>query len=542
MGGLRLTNNAEENQKRIDGYKKAVAKELLEMTEKEAKKIHEKEKFIPYLELMAKELALPAEEFISKYARIRRGNEANTQRLLMMLDISASKAIHEELRAVQGSGMDRSLEDIIMNVLKTVVCKQRSEAGKLHVTGIGEALATIRDNLYIAGLSASIFPGSPREDYLLLDADVKLFDETAEFLTADGQIRRKEEQLFDLANLSSSLGTRLHLSYAGHNVYELKKDNPSSLIFKLYREADAEIGTSKDINEYITKVTYFEPAISMTRYIGAAYNKGKIITNHPVEERNAMPVSLGMELLYSLTALKTFFDCPRKFLFKHVLRLSEPKDDNPLEIISALDKGNLAHALMEHLANSTLSKSEFSRLSGEYFDCFVAEHPPLMIENLEAERKSFLEMMESAYDQDPHREVVLKEEEISCTHESGVKIHGFPDRVEKLDDGSYLIVDFKTGKTIEHNENDIETCLQVVGYAYLMEQNGYKISGGEYRYLQFGEAVTCRYNEEIKTRLSEKLHYFKECLISGTFSLGEKTQDNNPCRYCKYDEICGKQE
>ena len=137
--------------------------------------------------------------------------------------------------------------------------------------------------------------------------------------------------------------------------------------------------------------------------------------------------------------------------------------------------------------------------------------------------------------------MALQEEDIHCTHESGVRIHGYPDRVEKLEDGTYLIVDFKSGRRISHVQDDIETCLQVVIYAYLMEQKGFKVSGAEYRYLRLGETVTCRYDDDMKRQLLERLEQFKSAMLSGSFPAAGPTEDgDDPCRFCKYGPVCGK--
>ena len=104
----------------------------------------------------------------------------------------------------------------------------------------------------------------------------------------------------------------------------------------------------------------------------------------------------------------------------------------------------MAHSLMEELGGETLSQEEFRNLAEAAFDRFLKEHPPLIPENVPAVKDQFVEMMETAWEMDPGREVLLEEEDVCCTHESGVQIHGFPDRVEQLEDGSCLIVDFKT--------------------------------------------------------------------------------------------------
>jgi CRISPR-associated protein Cas4 len=196
---------------------------------------------------------------------------------------------------------------------------------------------------------------------------------------------------------------------------------------------------------------------------------------------------------------------------------------------------------MEELGNTSPGKEEFLKLSEEAFDRFLSSHPPLVAENVPAVREQFLDMMETAYETDPRREVILEEEDIHCTHESGVRIHGFPDRVEKLEDGSCLIVDFKSGRQIVHEQDDIDSCLQVVIYAYLMESRGVSVSGGEYRYLRKGETVSCRYDEEMKKSLAERLELFRKCMQSGYFPTGPVSENGtDPCTYCKYGQVCGK--
>lgn len=550
LGGIRLTNDASVNRKRLDDFKKAVAEEerLTDPNDKRDYRTFIKKKLcIPHLEVLAKELSRPAEDFIRKYAYIRKGTETNARKLLMGLDMAASTAIYEELKIIRASGAEQATEDMIMNVLKLSVAGGKSEEGKLFVTGIDGALSSIREDLYIAGLSAGNYPGSPRENYLLLDADINLFGKEAQYLTSDGRIKLKRDRLLSLAHLAADLGSVIHLSYAGLNVSELKKDNASSLIYELFREENGKKATSKELEEHIEKVEYFAPAISVTRNVGQAYNDGKVVTDHISRGvKETVSISGDLEREYSPSALDSFFACPRRFMLAKVLGIPEPDDERPFDVMAANESGNLAHLLMEKLGNSAMTLEEFLKLSEEYFDRFIIEHPPLVPQNAEAEKDQFLDMMETAYNMDPHREVVLKEENIHCTHENGVKIHGYPDRIEKLDDGSYLVVDFKSGRSISHVEDDIDTCLQIVIYAYLMEQKGYKISGGEFRYVRLGETVPCKYDDEMKQKLKEKLDIFKKYMESGDFPISdlagtEEAGEKDPCEYCAFSLICGKE-
>ncbi|MCR5738209.1 MAG: PD-(D/E)XK nuclease family protein [Lachnospiraceae bacterium] len=550
LGSLRLTNDAEINKTRLKEFADSVSEEEAladPEDEKAVKKVRRKKLCIPFLEVIAAELALPAEEFILKYSYIRKGNATNSQRLLMMLDMAANRAIYDELRIMRASGVEQATDDMILNVLKRGVSEVSSEAGGLFVTGIDGALSACRENLYIAGLSASAYPGSPRENYLMLDADIKLFGDEADFMTSDGNIKRKSRNLLSLVRLASGLGSKVNVSYAGLNVSELKRDNASSLVYEIIREECGKNVTSKDVEDRVEKVEYFTPAISVTRKVGEAYVAGETVLGSCVDEASEkFKVNLDLERAYSPSALEDFFNCPRAFMLGRVLGIPEPDDDKPFEVIAANETGTMAHLLLEELANSDISREDFLKMAGEYFDRFLKQHPPLVKQNAEAEKEMFIDMMDTAYDMDPHREVILKEEDVQFKHESGVNLHGFPDRVEKDESGNYVIVDFKSGRNVKHVENDIDTCLQIVIYAYLMEQKGYHVSGGEYRYIRLGETVKCDYNREMKDKLNAKLEEFRKAMEKSEFPVSpyailRHDDDPDPCKYCKFGNVCGRE-
>ena len=146
-------------------------------------------------------------------------------------------------------------------------------------------------------------------------------------------------------------------------------------------------------------------------------------------------------------------------------------------------------------------------------------------------------MMENAYETDPGMDIVLSEEKKTVKHPVGITLRGIPDRVEKNKDGRYLIVDFKTGRRIKHKEDDIATCLQVLIYAYMMEQSGYDIAGCEYRYIRSRKTVACRYDAAMKEKLAARLTEFRDSLLSGNYPCAESKEN---CRYCKLGAICGK--
>ena len=392
LGEIKLTNDYEENKKRLEEYKTAFSEDAKYLVPGESKgyKEHlEKQNCIPLLEKMAEELSLPTEIFISKYAYLRQGKGSSSEKLVSELDRASLSAIYEELKVIRETGVAQSEGDIILNVLKMNVLNQKSEPGYIHITSIDKAICSIRDNLYIAGLSSTKYPGSPKENYLLLDTDIDLFGDDVDYLTSKGRIKKKREMLITLAELASNLGSKIYLSYSGLNVSELKKDNASSMIFELYGKANGGSATAKDLEKATIKIDYFEPAISTSRLIGSAYVDEKCI-KHQELKYDFPEIGWNIDKEYSPTAIEKFMGCPRSFMFGYILGVPEPDDNDVFEIISARDSGTLAHSLMEQLADNEMELEEFLKLSGEFFDRFIAQHPSLITDKVPAERDSFL--------------------------------------------------------------------------------------------------------------------------------------------------------
>lgn len=551
LGQIRFMNNPEINRERIEKFKAALVEDEALVDASDAKTVRLfslKKKCIPYLEVMARELALDTVDFIAKYSNIRIGDNSSSKSLLMRLDFDALNEIKEQMLLIGNVNVAMTKDDLILSILKNNVFVQQSAPGKLHITSVDKAITSVRKNVYIAGLSASKYPGSPKENYLLLDEDLRLFGADAEGYTSSGRIETRKNRLFELVRLSSILSSNIQISYSGLNVSELKGENASSLIYELFKEEYGNSVTSEQLNKSIAKVDYFDPGISINRFIGKEYINGSFVVPPMIKNREQRWPEQTFEREFSPSALETYVRCGKGFFFKYILGLAAPDDDDPFEIISARDEGTLAHSLMELLADEPdMSLEQFLNKASEYFDRYIDEHAPLISKSVDDKKTQFLEMMEVAYNTNPKREVVLKEEDIHAEHEVGIKLHGFPDRVERLEDGTCLIVDYKTGNKVKHIQNDPHTCLQVLVYAYLMEKEGYKVSGCEYRYIRLGQTITCAWDEESKSGLSQILAEFFHDMRFGEFyryksdAEIEDPDSDDPCKFCKYVPICNKE-
>ena len=537
LGNLRIKNDKDTNDKKIAEFRNAVSEEEKILGKRYEDSIREKEELIPLLEIAARELALPVEEFIAKYSRIRKGGNTFADKLVMKLDMSAEASLCSEIKTVRAAG--QNVSDVINDLLKMNVCRQSSSEGCIHLTDINGAFSVMRHHLYIAGMSASNYPGSPMEDYLLLDEDYRLFGESADKYTSAECVKRKIRSFQSLITFAASMNCEISISYPGINVSELKRANASSVIYDLFRRMYGDGMPWDDMNCRIEPLEYFDPAVSLTREIGRAYNNGKEIkpdsTSAPVSSEKADPAYL-LERTYSPSVLEMFFKCPAKFMFHYVYGMDEPDETKNFDVISPIDKGILAHEMMEILADSPdISSEDFMQISGQLFDSFIGQNAVILTDSVDDARTDFIEMMENAYASDPHNKVIFSEEKIECVHESGIKIGGRPDRVEQTADGKYILVDYKTGQNLKHEKDDIESCLQVVLYAYILEKNGYKVKECQYRYINLDDLITCRYDDEMRSLLDAKMNDFKEHLPELRF---EPAGSEDDCKYCGFKGIC----
>ena len=531
LSRLRLTNDSVINKQRIEDFKKSISRADLNDNDK-------LEKFVPSFEVIASEFALPVEEFLDKYFTTRSSNE-----FVIKLDETAKKTIINEIKSIKNMGLDIT-SDVIEILLRKPTYRQSNKPGHIHITTIDDALSSLRNNLYVCGLSSTVYPGSPKENPLLLDDDLKAFNNSE--LTSSGKILNKRESLLNLVKLASALNNKIVLSYPGLNVSELKNNNASSLMFEIYKSDKGEDKGLDDFKEDVVSIGYFEPKLSKTNEIGDKYNGANEIIFNALKSTNDQKSSIHLNR-YSPSALKDFFECRKKFFYQYLIGIPNPNKYNPYEIIPANEEGTLAHSLMEYLADHReLSLDEFKELAANAFDEYLKITVPLVLEKAESAREEFVTWLENGYrmDEANPRKVDFKEEDKTTLHdESGITIHGFPDRVEETSDGKAVIIDFKTGRD-EHIEDDVDTCLQVLIYAYIVEKECHKqIDHCEYRMLRKENGIIkCKYDQEIKDKLTEKLLIFKNALDTGDFSIEPMTkqEERSKCTYCMFGDICGK--
>ncbi len=485
--------------------------------------------FVEPLRRLGWELALSCDLFLKKYANIRKHTVGGP------LDKSSLNAIQDVLSLARRFSGPFSMEDMIPIALAQTVGGESAMPGKLFVTSVGEALSSLRDHLYILGLSADKFPGKPRENALMLDSDWELLPSPETAPTSRRRVKGTLDRMTMLVRLAASLNVDVHVYWPDYDPAALKELIPSSMIYRLSDECS---GFRKEVEGY------FPSTYSEAYAIGKLYLKDEQVA--PVAEVKELTTDAGVDpelREWSPTAIDAWFGCKRSFLYKYILHLDVREEDDPMVIISPLEMGNLAHHLMEILAAERPDEEKFRSLAASMLDDYLISRPPMDSHAAEIAKDRFVRMMDSAWKEDPGREVVLYEKELHGVHPCGLKLEGRPDRVEADGNGKYIVVDFKTGRKVAQERNDPKSCRQALIYAWILQQSGRLPAYCEYRYLQLSRDrdVMCETNPLTMGQLDEDLSLFYNGLKSGDFApedgYGNKCKKDT-CDHCSYQAVC----
>ena len=147
-------------------------------------------------------------------------------------------------------------------------------------------------------------------------------------------------------------------------------------------------------------------------------------------------------------------------------------------------------------------------------------------------------MVKNGLDSDPGNEILASEKEIDF-YCKGLHFRGFVDRIEKINENEYIIIDYKTYSDVKNKQDDIDSCLQIILYAYGLETMGYKVKYCEYRYLNNRRKIRTYYSEDMKDKLLNKIDIFKESLNSGNYPWAK---EEDSCTFCGFRKICRRKE
>lgn len=184
----------------------------------------------------------------------------------------------------------------------------------------------------------------------------------------------------------------------------------------------------------------------------------------PVEDHMAPEVETGQRVRGGTWLLKAQAICPAWAYFQY--RLGASKLEEPVEGLDARKRGTLLHDALEYFWKQVRTSANLKAMSGEDRQDLVQQavhhvltkydaddiNEPLKprFKQLEFERLTRLLMgwLDVELQREQPFEVIANEKKVELDIE-GIQARMFIDRIDRLDDGSLLVIDYKTGATID---------------------------------------------------------------------------------------------
>jgi ATP-dependent helicase/nuclease subunit B len=380
-----------------------------------------------------------------------------------------------------------------------------SAGGHLHCSDIVHGGYAARKATFVVGLDAGRFPGAGTADVLLTDEDRQRLGEAGFAAALPTAAERIDDRRYAFAALLARLRGRVTLSYAGWDPAEARALSASPDLLQAFRLACrssiADYETLRDhVARFATAVPRDGMAIDATDvWLGALGEGGTLREGGDVIRAAFPPLDRGLraaearslrqfgphhglttprdvldprinpEIVVSATRLQTLGACPRRYFLQYVLKVKPPEDLKlePDAWLSHLDRGSLLHAVYE--GSLRMARERGVDLRGPAFDGIAEETlaaqialwrervpPPgdavlaTEVDELREDVRAFVHLvresdgewieLERTFGRDGAEPATLR------LPGGPIRVLGAIDRVDRLPDGSLVIIDYKTGR------------------------------------------------------------------------------------------------
>ncbi len=244
---------------------------------------------------------------------------------------------------------------------------------------------------------------------------------------------------------------------------------------------------------------------------------------------------------FSPTSINTYLKCPRQYLYDNILELGA-KDGSP----DAMNYGRAVHAACEFAVNYAIKNGSYPSKE-DFINEFKKELNSLPMSSMQ-QRTIHEERGELALDKyyvqlcnTPVKNLFAVEKRVVLELD-GVTFKGIIDRIDKNDDGTYTIYDYKTGsaktdKVICPDGEHEDYYNQIGLYKYYFEQQ----TGGTVRETtfifpeEFTGNLPLNLTDEECEKIKEKFHSAIEDIRAYKF---EPSYKEEACRWCGYRDFC----
>jgi CRISPR/Cas system-associated exonuclease Cas4 (RecB family) len=476
-----------------------------------------------------------------------------------------------------------------------------ASGGYLHLSDIEHGGYSCRRATFIVGLDAARFPGSRFRDALLVDDDRRRIASGAGTAALPTAAERIEERRYGFAALLARLRGLVTFSYAAWDAVEGRAVAPASELLQVYRLSTRNPIADYDalhaaLAPAASPIPHRSPPLDADDvWLGALAHAGRLRDGRrtvyavypgllagarahrqradrvPSPRHGVVQPRPGMDprddpgRTISATQLQTLGTCPHRYLLRYVLNVRKPDDPelSTEEWLTPLDRGALMHTVYERALSAArderlaLSDAAFEQRVLDILAEETARHRELLpppgeaiyrmeCELLAEDARAFVAMVR----EDGDRYIALERkfgrdgsDPVAITLPDGrvLRVTGAIDRVDRLEDGDLVIVDYKTGKRTRfdarHGPYDGGRRLQHVIYAAVARTLfDAEVARAEFH---FPTRVSENYRASFdRTELRAGLAVVSQLLDLAARGHFVPTNDPEDCAYCDFAAVC----
>lgn len=479
-----------------------------------------------------------------------------------------------------------------------------SSGGRLHFTDIDGAGRSGRRLTFIVGLDAGRFPDVASTDVLLGDADRRRLAPDEDVPPLPTSAERIEERRYALAAALARLRGTITVSYAAWNAAEGRAVAPSAELLQAFRlrsgdpTADYK-AMAKALTPHASAVPQCAQLDAGDMWLDALDDDG-VLRRGEAAVADAYPaLARGLhadaqraldvpspyhgvlqprpsfdprtnDAAVSASRLQVLGACPHRYLMQYVLGVRAPEDPEakPGRWLNPLERGSALHEVFEHtlrdargqrlpadpLAPTEQERSTLgavaTRVLHEVLTRLQDEQPPPGPAVFEAERRALeadVRAFVSMLFEHPREWIALEaafgvDAPVRIDLPGGaLRIRGKIDRIDRLEDGSLAVVDYKTGSTFpfrkETRTYDGGRRLQHAFY----QAGAESLHDGDVTLVEYHFPGVRGENERVvytRADIADSARLIEHLLAMAGRGWFVPTENSEDCRFCDYASVC----
>ena len=521
------------------------------------------------------------------------------------LDAEAKIIITESLNKISlGAELLVDIDDAL-NILKSNIQSIRigvssPKEGHVHICSIDNGFFINRRHNYFTGFDADRFPGNISEDPILLDVEKQKLSKN---ILQNSQ--RANERLYKTTELLSDLKGYITIIYSSFDPAENRETTPSSFILQLFRMISKnEFADYSNLQNhyrktqgYITKNAIDDSEYWLEKCFKAEQekNKNELISEcyshlkHGIKawdnrstdkftHYDGYTENIGIETgdkVFSASKLELLAKCPYQYFLRYVLNISPPDETiyDPDVWLDPLQRGTLYHTIFEKFYKVITERKEnpnreshaslILEIARAEIDEYKKQIPPPNEMVFDVEVGDILEsciVFLTSEEENSDDGMPIKFElgfgindggyppvEVTLPSNRKFLMSGKIDRIDKLSEDKYRIIDYKSGGTYGFSDRDffkkgrqIQHALYAYACEVLLRNNSdtkdAKVTEGVYLFpTKKGEGRRFTRIQGDISKFFELLDDLFTIIDEGTFAATEEPGD---CRWCDYKTVC----